>query len=83
MGQNCASYSVNGKCYSTRVSDSRPWFFPTELKLLGRAVVPGALNGLEFLLLSFVISRSSFKFSCNNPFLTHWMGFFLFLCHMT
>lgn len=55
-------------------------FFPTELKLLGRAVVSGASCGLEALLLSCVISQSSFKFSCNDAFLIHVTGFFFCSC---
>lgn len=76
-------HGVNAKCYSACVSDSRLCFFPTELKLLSRAVVSGALCGLEALLLSWVISQSSFKFSCNSAFLIYVMEFFLFLCCMT
>lgn len=83
-GQKCASYSVNAKCYSLSVNDNRLWFFSYWAKVTGQqAVISKASCGLEALLLSCVISQSSFKFSSNNAFLIHIMGFFLFLCCMT
>lgn len=62
------------QCYPLHMSDNRPFFFPVELKLLGRTVVLGILCGLKAWLLNSLFFWSYFKFFFNNAFFDSFDG---------